>query len=56
MKNEKAQMVDWYDPRQLLDTARKTFISTTIGENADPRLIAASGGVKKIFNYSCEME
>jgi hypothetical protein len=49
-------MVDWYDPRQLLDTARKTFISTTIGENADPRLVAASSATKKIFDYSCELQ
>ena len=54
--NEKPKMVDWYDPRQLLDTARKTFISTTIGENADPRLVAASSTTKKIFDYSSELE
>ncbi|HEY0429637.1 MAG TPA: hypothetical protein VGC76_17785 [Pyrinomonadaceae bacterium] len=54
--NEKPEMVDWYDPRQLLDTARKTFISTTIGENADPRLVAASSTTKKIFDYTFELE
>lgn len=50
--NKKPKMVDWYDPRQLLDTARKTFISTTIGENADPRLVAASTTKRKTFDYS----
>jgi hypothetical protein len=41
--NKLPKMTGWYDPSQLLDTARKTFISTTIGENADPRLVATSG-------------
>jgi hypothetical protein len=54
--DEKPKMVDWYDPRQLLDTARKTFISTTIGENADPRLVAASGTNRKVFDYSQQLE
>lgn len=55
-QSEKPKMVSWYDPRQLLDTARKTFISKTIGENADPRLVAASTTTKKIFDYSHELE
>jgi hypothetical protein len=55
-KIEKPTMVDWYDPRQLLDTARKTFISTTIGENADPRLVAASTTQRKTFDYSRKLE
>jgi len=39
-----AQMTDWYNPLQLIDTAKKTAISTIIGENADPRLISAATG------------
>lgn len=54
--DEKPEMVNWYDPRQLIDTARKTFISTTIGENADPRLVAASGTMRKIFDYTHELK
>jgi Calcineurin-like phosphoesterase len=53
---KKAEMVDWYDPRQLLDTARKTFISTTIGENADPRLVAASTANKNPFDYTQKLD
>lgn len=54
--DEKPEMVNWYDPRQLLDTARKTFISTTIGENADPRLVAASAATRRIFDYTYELK
>ncbi|MGC2238173.1 MAG: hypothetical protein WA584_18615 [Pyrinomonadaceae bacterium] len=54
--DEKPEMVNWYDPRQLLDTARKTFISTTIGENADPRLVAASATIRRIFDYTHELK
>ncbi len=39
---KKPEMVDWYNPSQLLSTAVKTAISTVIGENADPRLITAA--------------
>jgi hypothetical protein len=54
--DEKPQMVNWYDPRQLIDTARKTFISTTIGENADPRLVAAASTTRRIFDYTYELK
>lgn len=46
------KMVGWYDPGQLLDTARKTAISTIIGENADPRLVTAAATGGKFFDYS----
>ena len=45
-------MVNWYDPRQLLETAKKTAISTIIGENADPRVVAAAKADGRFFDYS----
>lgn len=45
-------MVDWYNPWQLLDTAKKTAISTIIGENADPRVVAAAPADGRFFDYS----
>ena len=32
----KPKMTNWYDPRQLIDTAKRTVISTTFGQYADP--------------------
>jgi hypothetical protein len=52
--NERAEMVNWYSPSQLTDTAIKTVISTIIGENADPRLITAAAD-KAFFDYSYEL-
>ncbi len=52
--NERAEMVNWYSPSQLKDTAIKTAISTIIGENADPRLITAAAD-KAFFDYSREL-
>ncbi len=52
--NERAEMVNWYSPSQLTDTAIKTIISTIIGENADPRLITAATD-KAFFDYSREL-
>jgi hypothetical protein len=51
---ELTKMTDWYDPRQLLDTAKKTLISTIIGENADPRLVGELPGKGTFFDYSQE--
>lgn len=53
--DEKPEMVEWYNPLQLLDTAKKTIISTIIGENADPRLVTASTN-RDFFDYSHELE
>lgn len=51
-EKKKLGMVDWYDPRQLLNTAGKTFISETIGEYADPRTGTADPTPGKFFDYS----
>lgn len=51
-KTEHEKMVEWYNPSQLLNTGIKTAISTIIGENADPRLVAASGKSDKFFDFS----
>jgi len=52
---KKPEMVDWYNPSQLLKTAMKTAISTVIGENADPRLVTAAAPDGKFFDYSHEL-
>jgi len=49
---KKPEMVDWYNPSQLLNTAVKTAISTVIGENADPRLVTAAVTDGGFFDYS----
>ena len=53
---ELPKMTDWYDPRQLMDTAMKTLISTIIGENADPRLVGELPVKGTFFDYSKEFE
>ena len=49
-------MVGWYNPTQLLETGKKTLISTIIGKNADPRLVAASTVGGKSFDYSKKLK
>ena len=48
------RMTDWYNPWQLIDTGKKTLISTIIGENADPRLVGKLPDEGKFFDYSVE--
>ncbi len=45
-------MVDWYDPSQLIDTGRKTAISSIVGENADPRLVSPTPADGRFFDYT----
>src|SRR5215217_2177929 len=53
--DEMTKMVGWYDPSQLKNTAIKTVISTVIGENADPCLVAATTTSGNFFDYSHEL-
>ena len=53
---ERAKMVGWYDPTQLAQTGKRTLISTIIGENADPRLVASLATGRKSFDYSNELK
>lgn len=53
--NGRMPMVDWYDPRQLIETGRKTAISSIVGENADPRLVNAAAADGRYFDYSKEL-
>jgi hypothetical protein len=48
------EMTDWYNPKQLVDTAKKTMISTIIGANADPRLVSPAPADGTFFDYSRE--
>ncbi len=54
--DEMSEMTDWYNPWQLLETAKKTAISTIIGENADPRIVTAARADGSCFDYSEEFE
>jgi hypothetical protein len=58
MKNkefEPAGMVRWYDPLQLLHTARQVFISTLFTEFSDQRLIQAiPSGKADSYGYSID--
>ena len=54
--DKKPEMVEWYNPFQLRDTAIKTAISTIIGENADPRLVGVPTTGGTFFDYSKELE
>ncbi len=45
-------MTNWYDPRQLIDTAKRTVISTTVGQYADPRAGNPDPTAGGFFDYS----
>ncbi|PYT00914.1 MAG: hypothetical protein DMF63_04405 [Acidobacteria bacterium] len=45
-------MTNWYDPRQLIDTAKRTVISTTVGQYADPRSGMPDPKPGEFFDYS----
>lgn len=52
---EPAGMVRWYDPLQLLHTARQVFLSTLFTEFSDHRLIQAiSSGKGNWYDYSVD--
>ena len=53
---ELTAMTDWYNPWQLIETGKKTLISTIIGENADPRLVGEFTEKGKYFDYSIGFE
>ncbi|MFY9622083.1 MAG: hypothetical protein WAQ99_19875 [Pyrinomonadaceae bacterium] len=48
----KPKMTNWYDPRQLIDTAKRTDISTIVGQYADPRSGMPDPTLYKFFDYS----
>jgi len=58
MKNDDVmtEMTDWYSPKQLIDTGKKTLISTIIGANADPRLVSPARADGRFFDYSREFQ
>ncbi|HUR98396.1 MAG TPA: hypothetical protein VMZ26_10065 [Pyrinomonadaceae bacterium] len=49
---KKPKMTNWYDPGQLMDTAKRTVISTTVGQYADPRSGGSAPTPGKFFDYS----
>lgn len=52
-----AKMTGWYDPGQLLQTASQVVVSTTLGQNADFRLVEALAHPQStIYDYSQQAE
>ena len=51
-KFKKAPMTNWYAPSQLIDTGKRTVISTIVGKYADPRSGNADPTHGKFFDYS----
>ncbi len=52
MSSDTEKMTPWYDPCQLIDTAKRTIISTTIGKYADPRAGTLGPRPGTFFDYS----
>src|SRR5258708_6642418 len=52
----RAEMVGWYDPGQLAQTAAKVVVSSLFGENADFRLIEAlaAKAARPFYDHSVE--
>ena len=49
---KKPKMTNWYNPSQLIDTGKRTFISTTVGRYADPRAGMPDPTLYDFFDYS----
>ena len=47
MPREFCPMVSWYDPAELMRSARDVFISTVLGRHSDRRLLEALAGIDK---------
>jgi hypothetical protein len=51
---ERLPMVQWFEPRQLLDTGLKTLFSMIVGARSDPRIVQALAARKlEYYDYSC---
>jgi len=49
-------MVSWYDPTELMRSARDVFISTVLGRHSDRRLLEALGSLDEPKPFDCTME
>ncbi|HEX6124188.1 MAG TPA: hypothetical protein VFZ23_02330, partial [Pyrinomonadaceae bacterium] len=49
---KKPKMHGWYRPSSLIDTAKRTVVSTTVGKYADPRAGSADPTPGSFFDYS----
>ena len=49
-------MVSWYDPLELMRSARDVFISTVLGRHSDHRLLEALAASGEAAAFDCTME
>lgn len=56
MPREFCPMVSWYDPMELMRSARDVFISTVLGRHSDRRLLEAMASLEKPRQFDCTME
>ena len=56
MPREFCPMVSWYDPAELMRSARDVFISTILGRHSDRRLLEALAAVETPVPFDCTME
>ncbi len=49
-------MVSWYDPAELMRSARDVFISTVLGRHSDRRLLEALAAIDEPRFFDCTME
>ena len=49
-------MVSWYDPLELMRSARDVFISTILGRHSDHRLLEALAASGEAAAFDCTME
>ncbi len=56
MPREFCPMVSWYDPTELMRSARDVFISTLLGRHSDHRLLEALATREEPKPFDCTME
>ncbi len=56
MPREFCPMVSWYDPLELMRSARDVFISTVLGRHSDRRLLEALASSEEPKPFDCTME
>lgn len=56
MPREYCPMVSWYDPTELMRSARDVFISTVLGRHSDRRLLEAMASDEPVEPFDCTRE
>ncbi len=56
MPREFCPMVSWYDPAELMRSARDVFVSTLLGRHSDHRLLEALASIDEPKPFDCTLE